>query len=101
MVHGNGLRKTHPSPQGIHRVIVVNPRPESRSAALIRRLAGGLSLAAAVLLSVPALALSQPDTAARQAYLVDLSSGAVLLDKNGTTRMAPSSMTQMMTAYMT
>ncbi|WP_158285534.1 D-alanyl-D-alanine carboxypeptidase family protein [Azospirillum sp. TSA6c] len=89
-------------------MIVVNPRPrsEGRSAALrrrlsIRHLAGCLSLAAAVLLSAPALALSQPDTAAKQAYLVDLSSGDVLLDKNGTVRMAPSSMTKMMTAYLT
>ena len=101
MVHGNGRRKTHPSPQGIHRVIVVNPRPEGRSTALIRRLAACLPLAAAILLPVPALALSQPETAAKQAYLVDLASGAVLLDKNGTTRMAPSSMTKMMTAYLT
>ncbi|WP_452033372.1 D-alanyl-D-alanine carboxypeptidase family protein [Azospirillum palustre] len=89
-------------------MIVVNPRPrtEGRSAALlcrlsIRHLAGCLSLAAAMLLSAPALALSQPDTAAKQAYLVDLSSGDVLLDKNGTVRMAPSSMTKMMTAYLT
>lgn len=81
--------------RGSTRVIVVNPRP------LLRTLAGCLSLAAAVLLSAPALALSQPDTAAKQAYLVDLSSGEVLLDKNGTVRMAPSSMTKMMTAYLT
>nr|WP_286209136.1 D-alanyl-D-alanine carboxypeptidase family protein [Azospirillum sp. A1-3] len=102
MVHGNGRRKSHPSPQRIRRVIVANP---PRSAAPFRRplrhLAACLSLAAALLGSVPAIALTPPDTAAKQAYLVDLTSGEVLLDKNGETRMAPSSMTKMMTAYLT
>lgn len=83
-------------------MIVANP---SRSAAPfcrpLRRLAACLSLAAALLGSVPAIALTPPDTAAKQAYLVDLTSGEVLLDKNGETRMAPSSMTKMMTAYLT
>lgn len=104
-------------------MIVVNPRPVS--AAPFRRLAGCLSVAAALLLSAPATTpaavraaapaavpvaapavspaatLSQPETAARQAYLVDLTTGTVLLDKNGGVRMAPSSMTKMMTAYLT
>lgn len=36
-------------------------------------------------------------TSAKVAYLVDLSSGAVLLDKNGSQRMPPASMAKMMT----
>ncbi|SMF86891.1 penicillin-binding protein 6. Serine peptidase. MEROPS family S11 [Azospirillum oryzae] len=83
-------------------MIVANP---SRSAAPFRHLAACLSLAAAILApllaSAPAAALTPPETAAKQAYLVDLTSGDVLLDKNGETRMAPSSMTKMMTAYLT
>ncbi|WP_188052066.1 D-alanyl-D-alanine carboxypeptidase family protein [Azospirillum sp. Sh1] len=83
-------------------MIVANPpRIAVRSAAPLRRLAACLSLAAAFLASAPAAALTPPDTAARQAYLVDLTSGEVLLDKDGETRMAPSSMTKMMTAYLT
>ncbi|WP_247872298.1 D-alanyl-D-alanine carboxypeptidase family protein [Azospirillum sp. TSO35-2] len=85
-------------------MIVVNPRPrsEGRSAGRFGRLAATLAGALAVLLApAAALALGAPDTAARQVYLVDLSTGAVLMDKNGETRMAPSSMTKMMTAYLT
>ncbi|PWC34545.1 D-alanyl-D-alanine carboxypeptidase [Azospirillum sp. TSO35-2] len=84
--------------------MVVNPRPrsEGRSAGRFGRLAATLAGALAVLLApAAALALGAPDTAARQVYLVDLSTGAVLMDKNGETRMAPSSMTKMMTAYLT
>lgn len=39
------------------------------------------------------------DTKAKQAYMVDFNSGAVLLSKNAEQRMTPSSMTKMMTAY--
>ncbi|USO01395.1 MAG: D-alanyl-D-alanine carboxypeptidase [Alphaproteobacteria bacterium] len=39
------------------------------------------------------------DTKAKQAYLVDFHSGAVLLAKNSEQKMSPSSMTKMMTAY--
>lgn len=43
-------------------------------------------------------AATVPEVTARQAFLVDLSTDTVLLDKNGEQRMAPSSMTKMMTA---
>jgi D-alanyl-D-alanine carboxypeptidase (penicillin-binding protein 5/6) len=39
------------------------------------------------------------ETAAQFAYIVDMGTGAILLDKNGDERMTPSSMTKMMTAY--
>lgn len=39
------------------------------------------------------------ETAARQAFIMDYQTGAVLLDKNGDQRMPPSSMSKMMTMY--
>ncbi len=39
------------------------------------------------------------DTLAKQAYMVDLATGAVLLDKAGEERMYPASMTKIMTMY--
>src|SRR5678815_3892606 len=59
------------------------------------------SLLAAV--SISLLAGSAPakappfDTSAKVAYMIDLSSGAVLLDKNADQRMPPASMAKMMT----
>src|SRR5215210_1200728 len=53
--------------------------------------------------TVPVLATGAPakapqyDTPARSAFLIDLSSGAVLLDKNADQRMPPASMAKMMT----
>ncbi|EHH68503.1 D-alanyl-D-alanine carboxypeptidase family protein [Gluconobacter morbifer] len=50
--------------------------------------------------SVPANTPIGPfDTVARWAYVVDYTTGAVLLDKASDERMAPSSLTKMMTAY--
>ncbi len=40
------------------------------------------------------------DTRARQAYMVDLSTGAVLLEKSAHVRMPPASMSKLMTAYL-
>lgn len=77
------------------------PMISARQNALRRRCTPIFAALAALLLSTPALALSPPGTVAKQAYLVDLTSAEVLLDKNGATRMAPSSMTKMMTAYLT
>lgn len=62
-----------------------------------------LAALAAVGLLLPAgfaAAATPPETLARQAYMVDLTTGTVLMDKNGDERMAPSSMTKMMTAYL-
>lgn len=53
---------------------------------------------AIALLSGAAPAAAPPfDTPAKVAYLIDLSSGAVLLNKNGDLRMPPASMAKMMT----
>ena len=57
-----------------------------------------LSTVSLALMSSAAPAKAPPfDTTARVAYLIDLSSGAVLLDKNGNQRMPPASMAKMMT----
>ena len=57
-----------------------------------------LSTVSLALMSSAAPAKAPPfDTSARVAYLIDLSSGAVLLDKNGNQRMPPASMAKMMT----
>jgi D-alanyl-D-alanine carboxypeptidase (penicillin-binding protein 5/6) len=54
--------------------------------------------AAALALTATAAAAPPPyDTAARVAYLIDLSSGAVLFAKNSDVRMPPASMAKMMT----
>jgi D-alanyl-D-alanine carboxypeptidase (penicillin-binding protein 5/6) len=47
----------------------------------------------------PASAFPTIETTAQFAYIIDATTGAVLLDKNGDQRMFPSSMTKMMTAY--
>jgi D-alanyl-D-alanine carboxypeptidase (penicillin-binding protein 5/6) len=57
-----------------------------------------LSTVSIALLASTAPAKAPPfDTSARVAYLIDLSSGAVLLDKNSDQRMPPASMAKMMT----
>jgi D-alanyl-D-alanine carboxypeptidase (penicillin-binding protein 5/6) len=57
-----------------------------------------LSTAAA---SIPAAAAAPPfDTAAKVAFMIDLSSGAVLYDKNADQRMPPASMAKMMTVHL-
>lgn len=59
-----------------------------------------------LLLMIGLLALGRPalaepfETAARQAFLVDLSTGTVLFQKNADERMPTSSMSKIMTAYM-
>jgi D-alanyl-D-alanine carboxypeptidase (penicillin-binding protein 5/6) len=55
----------------------------------------------AAALSIPAAAAAPPfDTMAKVAYMIDLSSGAVLYNKNGDVRMPPASMAKMMTVHL-
>lgn len=57
-----------------------------------------LLLAASILTAAPAPAAAPPfETPAKVAYLIDLSSGAVLLEKNADLRIPPASMAKMMT----
>ncbi|MCA8926438.1 MAG: D-alanyl-D-alanine carboxypeptidase [Alphaproteobacteria bacterium] len=56
-------------------------------------------VSASALVSVPALAQSI-ETPARFAYLIDVSSDAVLMEKDAHTPTAPASMSKMMTVYM-
>ncbi len=50
--------------------------------------------------AVPALAqtIQVPETSAKQAYIIDYDTGAVLLDKNGSERMPTSSMSKVLTS---
>ena len=57
------------------------------------------ALAAALVLALPAAAQSQ-GTKARAALVIDLSSGAVLLEKNADEPLPPASMSKLMTLYM-
>ena len=58
------------------------------------------SLAIAALAAVLALPAAAFDTAARAAYVIDLPSGTVLMDKNGEQPLPPASMSKLMTLYM-
>jgi len=67
-------------------------------AARVRRV---LFVAATAIGLAPAIAGAQGfDTAARQAFMVDFQTGAVLYNKNGDELMPPSSMSKLMTAFM-
>jgi len=66
--------------------------------ATLKHLSAGF-LAAAVALAATS-ASAAIDTTARSAYIVDMRTGAVLLDKNADERIPPASMSKMMTAYM-
>ncbi|MFL6863070.1 MAG: D-alanyl-D-alanine carboxypeptidase family protein, partial [Allosphingosinicella sp.] len=58
-------------------------------------------LLSAAAVALPASAAAPPfETPARVAFMIDLSSGAVLYDKNADVRMPPASMAKMMTAHL-
>jgi D-alanyl-D-alanine carboxypeptidase (penicillin-binding protein 5/6) len=65
----------------------------------LRPLAVGLGLAFAVWSAPASAALGTIDTQARNAIIVDFQTGAILLDKGADQRMAPASMSKIMTAY--
>lgn len=65
---------------------------------MMRSLAVAASALSLLLTSTASVAAAPPfDTSARVAYLIDLSSGAELLNKNADVRMPPASMAKMMT----
>ncbi|MFX9973367.1 serine hydrolase, partial [Acinetobacter baumannii] len=65
------------------------------------RLGRVLFVAGAILGLGPAVAMAQGfETAARQAFMVDFQTGAVMYNKNGDELMPPSSMSKLMTAFM-
>jgi len=59
-----------------------------------------LALAAALIATIGSSHAQTIETAAKQAYIVDAKTGAVLLDKNSDELMPPSSMSKLMTAQM-
>lgn len=60
-----------------------------------------ISVLSVVMLTVPAAAAAPPfDTSAKVAYMIDLSSGAVLYAKDADLRMPPASMAKMMTVHL-
>lgn len=63
------------------------------------RLIAATLLSAAVSLAAPASA-ADFDTQATQAFVIDLSTDTVLMQKNADTRMPPASMSKLMTAYL-
>lgn len=64
------------------------------------RLGRSLALIGALALGTPALAQNLQDTPARAALVLDLSSGAMLLEKNADEPLPPASMLKLMTLYM-
>jgi D-alanyl-D-alanine carboxypeptidase (penicillin-binding protein 5/6) len=60
-----------------------------------------ISVTSVAMLTVPAAAAAPPfDTSAKVAYMIDLSSGAVLYAKDADLRMPPASMAKMMTVHL-
>ena len=63
----------------------------------MRRIVLGIAAASTILATAAPATAPQFDTPAKYAYLIDLSSGAVLYEKNADARMPPASMAKMMT----
>lgn len=66
---------------------------------LLSRVLAGLSAALALLLAIPAAAQGF-DTSARAAWVYDMTTGTVLLEKNAHEALPPASMSKLMTIYM-
>ena len=65
-----------------------------------RAMLGAMIFALGASMGHAAYAASATETPATQAYLIDVTTGAVLLDKNGSTPMPPASMSKLMTLHM-
>lgn len=65
-----------------------------------RAMLGAMIFALGASMGHTAYAASATETPATQAYLIDVTTGAVLLDKNGSTPMPPASMSKLMTLHM-
>ena len=75
-------------------------RPAGRAPRLALALVGALALASLASGRADA-AMPTIDTSAKNAFVIDFTTGAVLLDKGGDQRIAPASMSKIMTAYVT
>jgi D-alanyl-D-alanine carboxypeptidase (penicillin-binding protein 5/6) len=78
---------------------VMNLLPSIPCKATFNRLLAGAALLGTVMAATASHAQAI-DTVAREAYLVDYDTGAVLLNKNGDDLAEPASLTKMMTIYM-
>src|SRR6185295_7059853 len=67
---------------------------------ILRRTIAALGLLATAPLLSPMAAAEPVATNAKHLYIVDFQTGSVLYDKMGTERLAPASMSKLMTAYM-
>jgi len=82
--------------------MAANPQCDFVGARAPRRalgLIGGAAIAFVMLGAAAQAALPKVDTMAKQGIMIDYSTGAVLFEKNADQRMAPSSMSKMMTLY--
>ena len=82
--------------------MAANPQCDFVGARAPRRalgLIGGAAIAFVMLGVAAQAALPKVDTMAKQGIMIDYSTGAVLFEKNADQRMAPSSMSKMMTLY--
>ncbi|MHA6262587.1 D-alanyl-D-alanine carboxypeptidase family protein [Arenibacterium sp. CAU 1754] len=73
------------------------PSPTDRSP--LKVISAKRLFAAALVLILPALPVSAFDTQAKAAYVMDISTGTVLLDKNADEPLPPASMSKLMTLY--
>jgi D-alanyl-D-alanine carboxypeptidase (penicillin-binding protein 5/6) len=78
----------------------IGGRNRKRIGEIMKRIANGIAiLAAACVLGGTAARADQIETVAKQAYIIDLTTHTVLLEKNADERMPPASMSKLMTIY--
>jgi D-alanyl-D-alanine carboxypeptidase (penicillin-binding protein 5/6) len=87
-------------------IAIIQPQPSDKAFAMNDKWTlntlrlKAVALVTLLVLSIGAANAAGIDTAAREAYLIDANTGAVLLDKNGHEKMPPASMSKLMTAYL-